>query len=75
MTAQHYCALITLGEDGRPVVRTMNPFPPDDDMMVWYRNDQQDLTSWDREECAQEKLRARDSTQKLTLEEEAKNRE
>jgi general stress protein 26 len=36
MTAQHYCALITLGEDGRPVVRTMNPFPPEDDMTVWF---------------------------------------
>jgi len=36
MTAQQYCALITLGEDGRPVVRTMNPFPPDDDMIVWF---------------------------------------
>ncbi|HLH05754.1 MAG TPA: pyridoxamine 5'-phosphate oxidase family protein [Terriglobales bacterium] len=36
MTAQQYCALITLGEDGRPVVRTMNPFPPDDNMIVWF---------------------------------------
>lgn len=36
MTAQQYCALITLDEDGRPVVRTMNPFPPDDDMIVWF---------------------------------------
>jgi len=36
MTAQQYCALITLGEDGRPVVRTMNPFPPEDDMIVWF---------------------------------------
>jgi len=36
MTAQQYCALITLDEDGRPVVRTMNPFPPEDDMTVWF---------------------------------------
>ncbi len=36
MTAQQYCALITLDEGGRPVVRTMNPFPPDDDMIVWF---------------------------------------
>jgi general stress protein 26 len=35
MTAQQYCALITLDEDGRAVVRTMNPFPPEDDMTVW----------------------------------------
>lgn len=36
MTAQQYCALITLEEDGRPVVRTMNPFAPDGDMVVWF---------------------------------------
>ncbi len=35
MTAQQYCALITLDEEGRPVARTMNPFPPEDDMTVW----------------------------------------
>jgi general stress protein 26 len=35
MGAQKYCALITLGEDGRPEVRTMNPFPPEGDMSVW----------------------------------------
>ena len=35
MTAQQYCALITLDEEGRPTVRTMNPFPPEDDMTVW----------------------------------------
>ena len=35
MTAQQYCALITLDEDSRPTVRTMNPFPPEDDMTVW----------------------------------------
>ena len=35
MTAQQYCALITLDEGGRPVARTMNPFPPEDDMTVW----------------------------------------
>jgi general stress protein 26 len=33
--AQQYCALITLDEQGRPVARTMNPFPPEDDMTVW----------------------------------------
>ena len=35
MAAQTYCALITLDESGRPQVRTMNPFPPDAEMVVW----------------------------------------
>jgi general stress protein 26 len=35
MTAQTYCALITLDSTGRPQVRTMNPFPPEEDMTVW----------------------------------------
>jgi general stress protein 26 len=35
MAAQTYCALITLDEAGRPQVRTMNPFPPEEDMSVW----------------------------------------
>jgi general stress protein 26 len=35
MTAQTYCALITLDSDGRPQARTMNPFPPEEDMTVW----------------------------------------
>jgi general stress protein 26 len=36
MGAQTYCALITVDEAGRPQVRTMNPFPPEDDMTVWF---------------------------------------
>jgi general stress protein 26 len=35
MAAQQYCALTTIDEDGRPQIRTMNPFPPEDDMTVW----------------------------------------
>ena len=35
MAAQTYCALVTIDETGRPSVRTMNPFPPEDDMSVW----------------------------------------
>ncbi len=35
MTAQQFCALITLDETGRPQIRTMNPFPPEEDMAVW----------------------------------------
>jgi general stress protein 26 len=30
-----YCALITVDAAGQPQVRTMNPFPPEDDMSVW----------------------------------------
>jgi general stress protein 26 len=30
-----YCALITLDSAGRPHARTMDPFPPDEQMIVW----------------------------------------
>ncbi len=30
-----YCALITIDSAGRANVRTMNPFPPEEDMTVW----------------------------------------
>ena len=36
MAAQTYCALVTIDETGRPQVRTMNPFPPEEDMTVWF---------------------------------------
>ncbi len=36
MTSQTYCALITLDASGRPSVRTMNPFPPEDGLTVWF---------------------------------------
>lgn len=35
MGMQKYCALITLDASGRPHARTMNPFPPEEDMTVW----------------------------------------
>ncbi len=35
IAAQTYCAIATIGADGQPQVRTMNPFPPEDDMTVW----------------------------------------
>ncbi len=35
MVAQKYCALITVDQTGRPQVRTMNPFPPEEDMTVY----------------------------------------
>ena len=30
-----YCAIITVDSTGYPSVRTMNPFPPEEDMSVW----------------------------------------
>lgn len=35
MAAARYCALATVGEDGRPQVRAMDPFPPEKDLTVW----------------------------------------
>ncbi len=35
MAAQKYCAIITVDSAGRPQIRTMNPFPPEDDLTVW----------------------------------------
>jgi general stress protein 26 len=35
MNAQKYCALITRDENGQPHIRTMNPFPPEEDLAVW----------------------------------------
>ena len=35
MGQQTYCALITLDSTGLPDIRTMNPFPPDSNMIVW----------------------------------------
>ena len=36
IAAQTYCAFITIDDAGRPQVRTINPFPPDDAMVVWF---------------------------------------
>ena len=36
MSLQKYCALITVDASGQPQVRAMNPFPPEDDMTVWF---------------------------------------
>jgi general stress protein 26 len=36
MNASHYCALITLDESGRADARTMDAFPPEEDMTVWF---------------------------------------
>lgn len=31
-----YCALATVDENGQPQVRTMNPFPPNDELITWF---------------------------------------
>lgn len=36
MAAAKFCSLVTLDESGQPQVRTMDPFAPDDDMVVWF---------------------------------------
>lgn len=35
MKTARYCALITLDSNGRPHARTMDPFSPAEDMVVW----------------------------------------
>jgi general stress protein 26 len=35
MKKAHYAALITLGEDGHPQSRTVDPFAPEDGLTVW----------------------------------------
>ena len=35
MEAARFCALVTLDAEGAPRARTMDPFPPGDDMTVW----------------------------------------
>jgi general stress protein 26 len=35
----YFCALITVDSSGTANVRTMNPFPPEDDMTVWMATD------------------------------------
>jgi general stress protein 26 len=31
-----YCALVTVDSTGQPQVRTMNPFPPNDELVTWF---------------------------------------
>jgi len=35
MTSTRFCALITLDESGHPRARTMDPFLPEEDLVVW----------------------------------------
>jgi general stress protein 26 len=39
MEASRYCALVTLDASGHPRVRTMDPFLPDDNMVIWFGTD------------------------------------
>ena len=65
MTNARYCALITLDSSGRTQARTLDPFPPDENMVVWLgtnprtrkvaeirRNPRVTLYYFDREEQA-----------------------
>jgi general stress protein 26 len=36
MEAARYCAVITVGDEGRPQARAIDAFPPDADMAVWF---------------------------------------
>ncbi len=36
MQDARYCGLVTLNESGQPHVRTMDPFPPEENMVVWF---------------------------------------
>jgi len=31
-----YCALVTIDSTGRPQIRTMNPFPANEDLITWF---------------------------------------
>ena len=32
----NYCALVTIDSTGQPQIRTMNPFPANDDLITWF---------------------------------------
>jgi len=32
----HYCGLVTIDSTGQPQVRTMNPFPANDELITWF---------------------------------------
>jgi len=36
MNYTKYCGLVTVNKDGYPVTRTMNPYQPDENMVVWF---------------------------------------
>lgn len=53
MTSAPYCALITVDETGQPQVRTMNPFPLGEDIVIWF------ATSRDSRKVAEMKKESR----------------
>jgi general stress protein 26 len=36
MNSTHYCGLITIDSTGQPQVRTMNPFPANNELITWF---------------------------------------
>jgi general stress protein 26 len=36
MGSTHYCALATIDSTGQPQIRTMNPFPANDELITWF---------------------------------------
>jgi general stress protein 26 len=36
MVETNYCALVTIDSAGQPQIRTMNPFPPNDELITWF---------------------------------------
>jgi general stress protein 26 len=36
MESTHYCALATIDPEGQPQIRTMNPFPANDELITWF---------------------------------------
>ena len=36
ISATPFCALVTIDSTGQPQVRTMNPFPLEDEMVIWF---------------------------------------
>lgn len=40
MQQARYCGLITIGSDGQPQARVVDPFPPEEDFVVWLATNQ-----------------------------------
>jgi general stress protein 26 len=36
MNETHYCGLVTIDSEGQPQMRTMNPFPANDELITWF---------------------------------------
>ena len=42
-----YCGLVTIDYNGQPQVRTMNPFPVKDDMVIWFATSRSSRKVWE----------------------------